>query len=201
MSEQDVSISAKEYSKEKKDAWQSYVPPQFISLCLESIADVWRRDWLRAVRTTSKVMHTLQEEYQILIKSMSRWIYVPQLQRWRFQHSHLLTHCQARFSVFALNYIRLAVLHLLPCDRGNQYTLNIYWGWFPSVGLGLKLWCGVKVFFLNSLFYMVCFLSVLPSLFPHSVQHVLHRGSCTVNADSFRWFPANQNQWAHGRCW
>lgn len=65
------------------------VSSQFISLCLESITDVWAGGLLRAVTTTSKMRHTLQEEYEMLIKLVRLRISFPQLQRWEL-------HCSQR---------------------------------------------------------------------------------------------------------
>lgn len=51
-----------------------------------------RKRLLRAVTTTSKTRHTLQEEYEILIKLVRLWIGSPQLQRWELycsQHRRL----------------------------------------------------------------------------------------------------------------
>lgn len=62
------------------------VPSQFISLSWVNSRCVKKR-LLRAVTATSKMRHTLQEEYEILINLVRLRIGSPQLQRWELHCS------------------------------------------------------------------------------------------------------------------
>lgn len=94
-----VSLSHYEgiYKKGKRKSQFNKMPCSLCSLTIH-LSLSWvnsrcvRNRLLRAVTTTSKMRHTLQEEYEILIKLVRLWIGSPQLQRWELhcsQHRRL----------------------------------------------------------------------------------------------------------------
>lgn len=107
-----------------------YIPSQFISLSIESIADVWERDCWGQSQLLQKWGTLFRKEYEILIKPLHLQIIPlpPSRQGGShcfFRHSGLaLPHCAETAPIFWLNDIRLGFLYLLSPDRENQLSLK-----------------------------------------------------------------------------
>lgn len=160
---------------------------------------------LRAVRATSKTRHTLQEEYEILIKVVHLRIGFLKLQWWELhcsQHCHLTsglptTLCRAN-SHFLSKWHWIRYFVFAPSEVQQWKSIDFkypYRSWFPSVEPKLCFFFSLSVV-LFEWFYL--FLRCSPL---YSLQHFLHCGPHTVHAGPFRRLPANQDEWAHGCCW
>lgn len=98
---------------------------------------------LRAVRATSKTRHTLQEEYEILIKVVHLRIGFPKLQWWELhcsQHCHLTpslpTTPRRANSHFLSKWHRIRYFVFAPSEVQQWKSIDFkypYQSWFPSV--------------------------------------------------------------------